>query len=124
MTIIHHDSVSATNPFDLDLEVAGMTVTVKAGTFYSEGVAYELLEDQEYIPVPGVATFGVTGRLIQDRATGAVSLYIDERFAGEMPHIPIDLVKPLHTFFWFAVEPGTVDLSGVEINVHRVLRRE
>ena len=62
-----------------DLQVAGTVLTVKAGTFKILGVDYLLTDDATYdfSPFPAAEHF-ISGSLVEDKVTSAVSVLIDE----------------------------------------------
>jgi hypothetical protein len=119
--LAYHDP--SRESFRLDVEVEGMTIRVKKGSFVTGGKSYSLSEDSEY-DVTGSATHKVSinGYIVLDRAKKPQVL-IDELVHDgvDQPYLFKDgQFTPLHPIFSIhKMAAGTKDLSGVAVKVYR-----
>ena len=109
---------------DLDVQVSGMTITAKSGSFRICGVDYELVEDQEFdATADDDVDTTVEGYLVVDSADDSVVLLVEERTAPEefYEFTPDGPYRPLERLFSMNIPPGTTDLADVEIQIQNIV---
>jgi hypothetical protein len=132
MPIRKMNSVGITDKvvMDLQLEVSGLTLTLRAGTFLRNN-SYTLVEDQQ-VTFSEVLTVGyphvVNGYLVEHKDTHVVSLFIEEVESSSdgnggvifgpyydwgLPGNPYIQLFPASINF--SLEPNVTDLSQVEV---------
>ena len=108
----------------LDVQVAGMTITVKAGDFRICGVDYQLGEDQEFdASADDTEETCLDAYLVVDKSDDSVALLVDERVGVEpgysfAPDGPYTLLEQLYTA---SIPADTTDLDDATIRVREIV---
>lgn len=124
LTITEVQASAEDHNINLDVQVDGMTITVKAGSFRVCGVDYQLAEDQEFeVTADAAELTGIEGWLVVDKASGLPVVFVEERVSSERGYMFPDSgpYKLLEGIFFAQIPPGTTDLKDVEIRVRRLV---
>jgi len=108
---------------ELDVEVVGMQITVKAGVFRYGGTDYELLEDYVYDVLSPTEYLCAYVHLMRESATGVVVIGVEETTDSEDGRFiwegaPYEHICELYTA---RVDVGAVDLDAARIDVNHMV---
>jgi len=114
---------SSSNFVELPVEVEGLTVTIRAGSFGVGRVTYELGEDHFFTLDSMTSRCALSVYLVQEKATNEVTLLVDDaphgqgyRWEKDDPYIN------LHLFLLADIPPDTSDLATVDMRVFRCVK--
>jgi hypothetical protein len=128
MPVVHKDcyGTPSVNALNLTIEVLGMTITVKAGSFINQGITYTFTEDQPYVVSPSDQSRCFRAALVKVVATGLPELVVDElildgvdTFYDLDPAVHI----PLYYFYRVQVPPNTTDLAPLNVDALRIIEQ-
>lgn len=122
MSIVFKDTVRRTPRFDVQLpvEVEGLDLTVRAGTFRMDGKAYVLEEDEIYTITPNetekVSAFFY---LVEMKNDQTVRVFVDEMIGDEAPVPMLDPVDMtvLHRLGSLMLPPGGDSLEDEDVTI-------
>lgn len=116
MSIVFRDTVRRTPRFDVQLpvELSGLEVTIRAGTFRLDGKSYVLTEDESYVVTPNdderVRAFFY---LVEMKSDNSVRVFVDDMIGDEAPIPMVDPkdMKVLHRFVSLVLPPQADSLE-------------
>jgi len=114
---LEHAADVLVHDVQLEVEVVGLTIVVKAGSFRVSGKDYELVDDETFTASFEAVSKTLFGYLVKEKSTGEARLLVDEfTHDGQGVRFSDPDYEVLWELFLCNIVPAdTASLEGVEV---------